>query len=140
MNRSESATAWASARGQETGFSGELVDKMIDNCSVPTHVMLFACRCGCSCSASGASIAVASIYDLKPRFQSLLRPMTNWLAAKGVTANQVTVAAAVAVAGDGCARGGLSKFARRAAAGADGAVRADGAERDRRHARPRACA
>lgn len=36
-----------------------------------------------------------SIYDLKPRFQSLLRPVTNWLAAKGVTANQVTVAAAV---------------------------------------------
>jgi CDP-diacylglycerol--glycerol-3-phosphate 3-phosphatidyltransferase len=38
---------------------------------------------------------VASIYDLKPRFQALLRPITNWLAAKGVTANQVTVAAAV---------------------------------------------
>jgi CDP-diacylglycerol--glycerol-3-phosphate 3-phosphatidyltransferase len=40
-------------------------------------------------------IAVASIYDLKPRFQSLLRPITNSLAAKGVTANQVTLAAAV---------------------------------------------
>jgi CDP-diacylglycerol---glycerol-3-phosphate 3-phosphatidyltransferase len=40
-------------------------------------------------------IAVASIYDLKPRFQSLLRPITNWLAARGVTANQVTLAAAV---------------------------------------------
>jgi len=40
-------------------------------------------------------IAVASIYDLKPRFQSLLRPITNWLAAKGVTANQVTVVAAL---------------------------------------------
>ncbi len=39
-------------------------------------------------------IAVASIYDLKPRFQSLLRPITNWLAARGVTANQVTLAAA----------------------------------------------
>lgn len=38
---------------------------------------------------------MASIYDLKPRFQSLLRPITNWLAARGVTANQVTVAAAV---------------------------------------------
>jgi CDP-diacylglycerol--glycerol-3-phosphate 3-phosphatidyltransferase len=44
---------------------------------------------------SGASIAVASIYDLKPRFQAMLRPLTDWLAAKGVTANQVTVAAAV---------------------------------------------
>ena len=36
-----------------------------------------------------------SIYDLKPRFQSLLRPITRGLAAAGVTANQVTVAAAV---------------------------------------------
>ena len=36
---------------------------------------------------------MASIYDLKPRFQALLRPMTNWIAARGVTANQVTVAA-----------------------------------------------
>jgi CDP-diacylglycerol--glycerol-3-phosphate 3-phosphatidyltransferase len=40
-------------------------------------------------------IAVASIYDLKPRFQALLRPATDWLAAKGVTANQITVSAAV---------------------------------------------
>ena len=38
---------------------------------------------------------MASIYDLKPRFQSLLRPITNWLAARGVTANQVTLAASV---------------------------------------------
>jgi CDP-diacylglycerol--glycerol-3-phosphate 3-phosphatidyltransferase len=38
---------------------------------------------------------VPSIYELKPRFQALLRPLTNWLAARGVTANQVTVAAAV---------------------------------------------
>jgi CDP-diacylglycerol---glycerol-3-phosphate 3-phosphatidyltransferase len=41
------------------------------------------------------AVAVASIYDLKPRFQALLRPGTQWLAAKGVTANQVTIAAAV---------------------------------------------
>ncbi len=34
-----------------------------------------------------------TIYDLKPRFQALLRPATNWLAARGVTANQVTIAA-----------------------------------------------
>ena len=36
-----------------------------------------------------------SIYDLKPRFQALLRPATRALAAAGVSANQVTVAAAV---------------------------------------------
>ena len=34
-----------------------------------------------------------SIYDLKPRFQALLRPITRKLARSGVTANQVTVAA-----------------------------------------------
>jgi CDP-diacylglycerol--glycerol-3-phosphate 3-phosphatidyltransferase len=36
-----------------------------------------------------------SIYALKPRFQSLLRPMTAALARAGVTANQVTLAACV---------------------------------------------
>lgn len=36
---------------------------------------------------------MASIYDLKPKFQALLRPLCAWLAARGVTANQVTVAA-----------------------------------------------
>ena len=36
---------------------------------------------------------MASIYDLKPRFQDLLRPATRRLAAAGTTANQVTVAA-----------------------------------------------
>jgi CDP-diacylglycerol---glycerol-3-phosphate 3-phosphatidyltransferase len=35
-----------------------------------------------------------SIYDLKPKFQALLRPITQKLAAAGVTANQVTLAAA----------------------------------------------
>ncbi|HBO37696.1 MAG TPA: CDP-alcohol phosphatidyltransferase family protein [Pasteurellaceae bacterium] len=34
-----------------------------------------------------------SIYDLKPKFQNLLRPMTTKLAGKGITANQVTLAA-----------------------------------------------
>ncbi|HEX8871922.1 MAG TPA: CDP-alcohol phosphatidyltransferase family protein [Candidatus Acidoferrum sp.] len=34
-----------------------------------------------------------SIYDLKPKFQGLLRPVTNALARARVTANQVTVAA-----------------------------------------------
>jgi CDP-diacylglycerol---glycerol-3-phosphate 3-phosphatidyltransferase len=34
---------------------------------------------------------MASIYELKPKFQGLLRPVTNALARAGVTANQVTV-------------------------------------------------
>ena len=38
---------------------------------------------------------MASIYALKPAFQGLLRPLTNALAGAGVTANTVTVAAAV---------------------------------------------
>jgi CDP-diacylglycerol--glycerol-3-phosphate 3-phosphatidyltransferase len=38
---------------------------------------------------------MASVYDLKPAFQRLLRPLCGSLARAGVTANQVTVAAAV---------------------------------------------
>ena len=34
-----------------------------------------------------------TIYDLKPRFQNLLKPITRLLAQKGVTANTVTIAA-----------------------------------------------
>lgn len=42
---------------------------------------------------------MTTIYRLKPRFQSLLRPGVVWLARAGVTANQVTLAAcAVSVA------------------------------------------
>lgn len=36
-----------------------------------------------------------TLYDIKPAFQGLLRPLVGRLAALGVTANQVTVAAAV---------------------------------------------
>jgi len=36
-----------------------------------------------------------SLYALKPRFQALLRPQVNRLAASGVTANKVTLAAAL---------------------------------------------
>lgn len=36
---------------------------------------------------------MASIYELKPAFQGVLRPLTGFLARSGVTANQVTVAA-----------------------------------------------
>ena len=35
-----------------------------------------------------------TLYELKPRFQALLRPLVVRLAAAGVTANQVTIAAA----------------------------------------------
>jgi CDP-diacylglycerol--glycerol-3-phosphate 3-phosphatidyltransferase len=38
---------------------------------------------------------MASIYDLKPRFQNLLRPLCRRLAGAGVTANQITLAAAI---------------------------------------------
>ena len=38
---------------------------------------------------------MASIYDLKPRFQNLLRPLVRALASAGVTANQITLAAAI---------------------------------------------
>ena len=34
-----------------------------------------------------------SVYQLKPAFQGLLRPIVNWLARIGATANQVTIAA-----------------------------------------------
>ena len=36
---------------------------------------------------------MASVYDLKPKFQALLRPLVRRLADGGLTANQVTVAA-----------------------------------------------
>lgn len=36
-----------------------------------------------------------SVYDLKPRFQALLRPVVNALAHAGITANQVTIAAVI---------------------------------------------
>src|SRR5262245_2457809 len=42
-----------------------------------------------------SSSQMPSVYDLKPAFQRLLRPLTRGLAAAGVSANQVTVAAAV---------------------------------------------
>ena len=39
------------------------------------------------------ALAMSSIYDLKPRFQSVLRPLCSRLAAAGVSANAVTLAA-----------------------------------------------
>jgi CDP-diacylglycerol--glycerol-3-phosphate 3-phosphatidyltransferase len=38
---------------------------------------------------------MTSTYQLKSRFQSLLRPLAGWLYRNGVTANQITVGAAV---------------------------------------------
>jgi CDP-diacylglycerol--glycerol-3-phosphate 3-phosphatidyltransferase len=38
---------------------------------------------------------IMSLYGLKPRFQGLLRPLAAGLARRGITANQVTVAAAL---------------------------------------------
>ncbi len=48
-----------------------------------------------------------SIYQLKPAFQDLLRPLVNALARAGVTANQVTILAAVLCAAVGVAVGTL---------------------------------
>lgn len=44
-----------------------------------------------------------SIYQLKPAFQGVLRPLVAWLARAGVTANQVTLAAVALAAGVGVA-------------------------------------
>lgn len=44
-----------------------------------------------------------SVYAFKPRFQSLLRPLSRWLARSGVTANQVTVLAMLLSAAMGAA-------------------------------------
>ncbi len=48
-----------------------------------------------------------TLYDIKPAFQQLLRPIVRRWAAAGITANQVTIAAAVlsAVGGAGVALG-----------------------------------
>lgn len=45
----------------------------------------------------------ASVYDLKPAFQNLLRPVVRGLVACGITANQVTVGAFVLSAAVGAA-------------------------------------
>lgn len=42
-----------------------------------------------------------TLYDLKPRFQALLRPLAARLVAMGVTANQVTLAAVILSAATG---------------------------------------
>src|SRR5690625_3145833 len=44
---------------------------------------------------------LASIYDIKPQFQNLLRPIVNQLAKVGITPNQVTVSAMLLSVGTG---------------------------------------
>ena len=51
---------------------------------------------------------MTSVYDLKPRFQALLRPLVRILVAKGVTANQVTIAAMLASVATGAALWGFA--------------------------------
>jgi CDP-diacylglycerol--glycerol-3-phosphate 3-phosphatidyltransferase len=51
-----------------------------------------------------------TIYDLKPRFQALLRPLTAILCAMGVTANQVTAVACVISLGLGALLGTCSDY------------------------------
>ena len=46
---------------------------------------------------------MVSVYDLKPKFQNVLRPACAALARAGVTANQVTIAAAVLSVAEGVA-------------------------------------
>ncbi len=46
---------------------------------------------------------VLTIYELKPRFQALLRPLVRRLASSGVTANQVTIGAALVSVATGTA-------------------------------------
>jgi CDP-diacylglycerol--glycerol-3-phosphate 3-phosphatidyltransferase len=47
------------------------------------------------CNRTGGINSAMTLYDLKPRFQALLRPLATRFAAMGVTANQVTLIAAV---------------------------------------------
>ena len=66
-----------------------------------------------SAISAAASEKRLSIYALKPRFQALLRPLTAALARAGVTANQVTLAAAAGLG----ARRRLRRMARCRSAG-----------------------
>jgi CDP-diacylglycerol--glycerol-3-phosphate 3-phosphatidyltransferase len=56
---------------------------------------------------------MVSVYELKPRFQNLLRPFCRRLAGAGVTANQVTIGAAVlsVAAGSAIAASGGASWA-----------------------------
>lgn len=49
-----------------------------------------------------------TLYALKPAFQATLRPLTNWLAGIGVTANQTTLLAAILSVATGLAVAGFA--------------------------------
>jgi CDP-diacylglycerol--glycerol-3-phosphate 3-phosphatidyltransferase len=53
---------------------------------------------------------MASIHDWKPRFQAALRPLTARLAAAGVTANQVTLLAALLSLATGIVIAGFNQY------------------------------
>lgn len=55
----------------------------------------------CDKACLRAGLNHMSIYDLKPAFQNLLRPLCRTLAAKGISANQVTIAALLVSAATG---------------------------------------
>ena len=51
--------------------------------------------------ARGDALPLATIYDLKPRFQALLRPLSDALARAGLSANEVTLGALLLSAAHG---------------------------------------
>src|SRR5512139_2779038 len=53
--------------------------------------------------AAARSLTMASLYDLKPRFQALLRPLARGLLAARVTPNAVTLMALLLSAATGIA-------------------------------------
>jgi len=61
------------------------------------------------CRRGNTLFIMPSVYDLKPGFQALLRPLTRWLAAAGVTANHVTVSATILSVGVGIVVGLVSE-------------------------------
>lgn len=78
-----------------------------------------------------------SIYQLKPAFQNLLRPGVKYLYDKGVTANQVTLFAAVVSVLLGTLLLALPEHTWLVRPDPTVDDSAHGAERRRRHARPR---
>lgn len=77
---------WPSGRFS-TAWPGA-VRKQFDGARCPNRV-------GCAGTAKDQRVRIVSIYALKGRFQDLLRPAVRGLYRMGITANAVTVAAAV---------------------------------------------
>lgn len=66
---------------------------ILPTCAKVTFCGLFAFFSKTTAYGLTLKVLMASIYDIKPAFQNLLRPGVRCLAARGVTANQVTLAA-----------------------------------------------